>query len=334
MVEYLQGAPWRPFHHTLGISGFETHFDHPDHEFYALALALPHLSLATAAVTKSYLAAQLESSPPAEIEGFDRSVGQPRESYDVPPNLRRGGRGKARSAFGVYAFWFYVNRCGDSAAVEHRWARVRERMRELLEQPYPFDPRKADYEHDEAQKLNGDLAGVIALARLAVMNGDQNILPAATARVRELLELRVNLERVNPHIVEKTDASSKGLHHFKLARYCDLVPEVAAAIERLTDGCSAERVRHFRDVRPAWYLAFGDRLLGGENYTTSPDFSRALFAGASLIEHLSRAQIRSFVDVPWCRGDFYFMEKAALALEATADPRVAPKKDGAGAAPE
>ena len=55
-------------------------------------------------------------------------------------------------------------------------------------------------------------------------------------------------------------------------------------------------------------------MIGGENYTNPLHFSRALFAGAVFIEQLPPEEIASFVDVPWCKGDFYFIETCALAL--------------------
>src|SRR5262249_60606875 len=41
--ELLDGWPWRPFHVTHGISGYEAYFAHPNELFYALSLARPLL---------------------------------------------------------------------------------------------------------------------------------------------------------------------------------------------------------------------------------------------------------------------------------------------------
>ncbi len=84
LAQFLQGTPWMPFHQTLGISGCEIQFDHPDEMFCALAFALPALSETTAAQLKQFLRAELEQFPPYAEEGFDHTVGHPRESYDVP----------------------------------------------------------------------------------------------------------------------------------------------------------------------------------------------------------------------------------------------------------
>ncbi len=312
--EFLDGWPWMPFHHTLGISGYETYFNHPDEMFYALSLALPFLSSNTAEKTKAFLAGKLDTTPPYSIDGFENKFGRPRESYDVPPSLRMSERGKSRNTFGLYAFWAYVNATGESAAAKTHWTAVKARIQSLLETEYRFDPANRNYTRDEAEALNGNLAALLATARLARTNSDAATEQRAALRARHLLELRVNLERMNPKILEATDSTTKHLHAAKLARFCALTPEVGEAVRTLTDGCGAAHLKDFREARNAWHLAFGERMIGGENYTNPLHFSRALFAGAVLVEQLSPEQISAFIDVPWCKGDYYFIEKCALAL--------------------
>jgi len=327
VAEFLAGFPFAAFQHTLGISGHEIYFNHPDRMFYALSLALPHLSKPTAEKTRRFLAAQLATSPPYALAGWENQTGPRREAYDVPAELRIAGQGQAASAFGVYAFWTYCRAAGPAAARAH-WPAVKARIQPLLTRPYLFDIRKQDYRDDQAQKLNGDLAGLLGIARLAQWNGDAATETTARGRTLQLLELRVNLERVNPKILEPTNSSTKHLHVHKLARHCDLTPEVAESLRAYTEGLAAERLRAFRESRNGWYLAFGDRLIGGENYTNPPHFSHALFTGAALVEKAPSAQLLGWVDVPWCKGDFYFIEKCALALGSRSQPdALAPGKE-------
>lgn len=314
VAEFLAGWPWMPFHHTLGISGYEAYFDRPDEMFFALALALPVLTPATAERARAFLAAQLTNAPPYALDGFDRRTGRARESYDVPPALRLGGRGRAASAFGVYAFWAWCHFGPDPGAAQSHWPAVKARMAPLLEGDYKFDIHRKDYANDEAEKLNGDLAGLIGFARLARLNRDESARQQALARAAQLLALRVNLERVNPKILDKTNSSTKHLHVVKLARFCSLVPEVGDALTRLTDGCGAARLKAFREARPAWWLAFSDRLIGGENYTNPLHFRRALFAGAALVEQLPARQLLGFIELPHGKADFHFIEQCAFAL--------------------
>jgi len=314
----LEQHPLRPFQNTLGISGHEVYFDHPDALFLSLSIALPQFPEPTRAKVRALLADVLTKYPPYATDGFDRAAGRPRESYDVPEDLRRKGRGQASSILGVYSFWAYAHWANDPAAAKSHWPAVKVRTSALLARPYPFDPAKKDAPGDAAQSLNGDLAGLIALARLARTNADPAIERQAASRALQLLELRINLERTNPRLLAPTKSTSKGLHNAKLGRYCDLVPEVAAALARHTAGLASARVKSFRESHPAWHLAFTERLIGGENYVSPPHLSRALFAGAATIEDLDPATLFTLLDVPWVKGDLYFIEKSALALWADA----------------
>jgi hypothetical protein len=320
--QFLDGAPWRPFQHTLGISGYEVEFDHSAAEFYALALALPNLPVETARRVKHYLAVELTNAPPYAESGFDRQAGRPRESYQVPASLRVGGRGQAKSVFGVYAFWAYAYYMGDTneaaRLVRDHWDRIKERIAPLLVADYRFDLARKDSNRGEARKLNGDLAGLLGCFRLAHWLGDRAFVQKTQPRLRQLLELRVNLERVNSHLLEKSNAATKGLHNYRLARYSHLVPEVGAALAKSSEGCGPKNLRIFREERNGWFLAFGDRLIGGENYTNPLQFPSDLFAGAALIEQLPAEALAGYIDVPWCPGDFSYLEKSVYTLWALA----------------
>jgi hypothetical protein len=215
----------------------------------------------------------------------------------------------------VYALWQAAH-TADLPAKDH-WPAVVKRVGPLLGKDYAFDTQKT-HAKDEAERLTGDLAGLIGFVRLARSPAvrDREAEKAGQARLRQVLELRVNLERVNPRVLEPTDSTTARLHAAKLARYCGLVPEVGAALARHTDGAAAKRLAAFRESRPGWWLAAGDRLIGGENYCSPPHLSRALFAGAALVEGLPAADLAGWVDIRWCAADLYFAEKAALALRA------------------
>src|SRR6185436_18132014 len=111
------------------------------------------------------LAQRLAELPPYSADGFDHRAGRAREAYDVPANLRLSGKGKARSAFGVYAFWAYVNATGDTTAARNHWSAIKQRVQPLLDAEYPFDITKKNYARDEAEMLNGNLAALIATVR-------------------------------------------------------------------------------------------------------------------------------------------------------------------------
>lgn len=318
--ELIEGWPWRPLHHVLGISGFETYFDHPDELFHALTLAYDCLPPQSQARVARFLADRLADSPPFEVDGFDRAQGQARESYDVPEALRAKGRGAAHSVFGIAAFARYVAQAGengDKIELASHWEKIRNRIAPLLGLPN-VEPSRVSARGDETEVLNGNLAGLIGAAQLAQKLDDHDAVRAILPRIQQLAQLRADLERTNPRYVEKSVSASKQLHHFKLARYCALTPENTRCLEGATRELAANRLRAFREMRPGWHLALGERLIGGENYTNPLHFDRALFAGAALIEALPANELFRFIDVPACKADFYFIEKCALALRRAA----------------
>jgi hypothetical protein len=96
-----------------------------------------------------------------------------------------------------------------------------------------------------------------------------------------------------------------------LPRWHGLVPELGSVLANHTGGIAAQRVRIVRESMPAWWIARGDRLSGGENYTSPLHISRALFNAAALIEQLPPVTLVPMIDVPWCRADLAWMERAA-----------------------
>jgi hypothetical protein len=320
--ELIDGWPWMPFQHTHGISGYQTFFQHPELLFHALSGALPFLSTPTADRTRAFLRDLLPHYPPFAVAGWDRRAGQPRESYTVPPGLRLSGHGQARSAFGVHAFWTYCHFANDPAAARSHWPAIQRRIQPLLDAPYPFDIRRTDYSRDEAALLNGNLAGLIGFIQLARLLDQTDAELEALPRLTELLQHRVNLERVNPRLLDRSTAT-RSLHLFHLARYEQLTPEIAHAIRHWSHDLASPRLRAFRESRPAWWLAFGDRTVGGENYTNPPHFTHALFTAASLLEQASATTLFGWLDVPWCKADLYFIERCTLALRAATSAPVA-----------
>lgn len=316
VAAFVEGYPWLPFHHTLGISGYETLFGHPDEMYYALALALPYVSETTGERVRQWGRAEMEAGVwPFAPRGPEVSGGRPREAYEVPAGYRARSPAQAKSLFGLYSFWAWCHATRDRELARRGWPQAQAAAAAWLKGEYRFDPLKKDYVNDEAEQLNGHLAGLLGYARLARWNGDAEAENLARRLGRQWLEWRVNLERANPKILDKsTRSASKSLHNNKLARYCAMTPEIGAAMMRHAAPVAAQRLAQFRGERNGWYLAFGDRFIGGENYTNPAHFPRSVFAGAALIEAVPAAQLLQWVDVPWVQGDYYFMEKCALAL--------------------
>lgn len=303
--DLIAGWPLKPWVVQLGISGTETFYDHPDELFYALCCAYSVLPAESQAKLRAFLADQLRLAPPDSVRGYARRLGTARELYDAEP-IRRDGTGAARDVFGVYALECYTTI--EPAAGQRLRSVIADTLEKRGQVRFPLGTDAAEDAEGLAERLNGDIAGLWTAARV---DGGPWL-----ARLTALLELRVNLERRNAHVLTRTADSSRGLHAAKLPRYLRLTPELGRILREQTDGLAAERIKAFRLARPVWYLAWTERLIGGENYISPPHLGDALFRGALFCEQVPRAQCRAWVDEPWCRGDLYWIVKASWALDA------------------
>ena len=65
---------------------------------------------------------------------------------------------------------------------------------------------------------------------------------------------------------------------------------------------------------PLWYQAFGERMIGGENYISPPHLARGLFMIAADGSVLDPEQLVAKLDQPWCAADLYYIEKVCAIL--------------------
>jgi len=306
--EWGRGHPWRPFQHTLGISGRERYFDHPDETFYSLSLVKP-AKAETAAAIRAALTPWLEKHPPSAVDGLPAEEGTTREPYDVPAALLLKHRRPARDLMGMYALWLFRERFG---VEETEWVKLLPaldvRVHRALQEMKPFDPAARGKAAIAVRELNGNIAGLLAFLRL---RPDSKLSFAAGVMLREALRQRVDHEVLNPHVWTPSDLADKQLHTAMLPRWQRLVPELGGVLAEHTAGLAAQRVKIVREFMPTWWIARGDRLSGGENYTSPLHVSRSLFSAAALIEQLPPAALTPWLDVPWCRGDLAWIERAA-----------------------
>ncbi len=295
VAELCAGHRWRPFHQVLGISGHETHFDHPDEFFAALALVGPEGD----AKLPSLLADEARRFPPWAVEGWAWREGKPRERYDVPASLVPDRRGRARDLFGLHAAWLWSTRF-DVALSSEQWMQLTVRLAEASDLSDP-------------QCLNGAIAGHVAAIRLARARGDATVEKAARTALLPLLQARIDLERTDPQVWTPHSRSSKQLHSGSLARWLHLTPELGFALREFTDGAAAARVTAACRKWPAWWIVGGERLVGGENFIAPLHFSRALWQAVAWISPAPKDLPQPTADVPACAADLAFLESTALA---------------------
>ena len=73
-TQLLASWPLRPMHHTLGISGFEVEFTHPDQLFWVLAISCPYLEPTERDAVQRFLDELLRELPPYALPGFDPNM--------------------------------------------------------------------------------------------------------------------------------------------------------------------------------------------------------------------------------------------------------------------
>jgi hypothetical protein len=172
----------------------------------------------------------------------------------------------------------------------------------------------ADRSRDAAERLNGRIAGVLGACRIFERAGDTSRREAALRLLARLVTERVHHERADHLLVRPTRVASKGLHQAKVPRYLELTPELAAVLNRFAGSTLRAHVAALRKALPLWYQAYGERMIGGENYISPPHLSRGVFSAWAGGVEASRQELAAKLDRPWCAADLYYIEKLTAAL--------------------
>lgn len=308
------GRPWAPLVVQLGISGEQAHFRRTAETIQVVSLAVPHLSQPVRAEAIAYLDRLWKSGCPWEIPLHDLD-GVRREPFELGPGMRQFASTAVHDdarLFDVYAVWAYAHHADRWAPVLSAVEHVERVFDEFAGQPTGFDPH--DMQHDSSQHLNRQVAGVLAAARIFGRSGDDHRHRRALELLSELVSLRVHHERTDHRLVRPTRGPRGGIHDAKIARYVDLVPELARMLGQLASGQLERHVVDLQTGLPLWYQAYGERMIGGENYISPPHLSRGLFAAWADGLEASPDELASKLDQPWCKADLYYIEKLSAAL--------------------
>jgi len=65
---------------------------------------------------------------------------------------------------------------------------------------------------------------------------------------------------------------------------------------------------------PVWYQAYGERMIGGENYISPPSLSYGLFVAMADGTAASPEALAAKLDQPWCKADLMYIEKVTTVL--------------------
>ena len=308
----LIGSEWAPFVIELGISKEDCYFWRTAETMQVLALSLPHASPDVREKARAYLDGMFAAGMPLR-RPTHAADGPRREPYDL-------GRGMARYASelpshrpgveDLYSLWAYAHYADRWDAVLAEWQQIRALFDGFLTRPAEFDhddPKGTD----AAEHLNGQIAGTLAYARIAEKAGQDEEAARAVARLAELVAFRVHHEQADSRFIRTSRGQS---HTAKLPRYLGLVPESARMLADLARDALVGNVRAITDQLPVWHHAFGERMIGGENYISPPTLSRGLFAALADGVHARPQELVCKLDRPWCRADLYYIEKLTALL--------------------
>ncbi len=106
-------------------------------------------------------------------------------------------------------------------------------------------------------------------------------------------------------------------HKSKIALFLGLTPRAAGAIRSEVGDDATVLIGAIDRTMPTWYLSWGERPVHyGENFIDNPDNVQGIFAAHALLgPDESRKTASADLDLPWCPGDLYFIEKVALCLD-------------------
>jgi len=327
VAAFLDGDRLAPLYVQTGLAGHEYFFDSSGDVVYALSLAYPHLSKPLQEQVRSYVAAELKKYPLWETRCFyPIAEGKGRELFDVPAGiLRPQSRPRPHPLGNLYALWLYTERTGDSSIVEANWDVIRSCYAGFAASGWKFAPEKGDI------FANRYIAGLIGYARLAKARNDatsnEATRLAAQTLAAQLESFQIGLKGLAPASVKSVaevdgfigrgDSLFCGAHHTaKIAKFLGLEPEIAAAVRDHAREAARAYLRVIDLMMPGWHLAWEERQVHfGENFADFPDQALSIFRAKALIERLDHEKLERFLDIPWCEGDLYYIEKIARLLE-------------------
>jgi len=313
VLELVEDGPWSPFIVELGISGEERHFWRTAETMQIVAQALSHLGSDARGKAVAFLDALWDRGTPLRTAVHD-GTGRRREPYDLGPGMKAfAGReiNYRTNVEDLYAVWTYAHHAGRWDRVLQDVDSVRDIVADFAKGNVPF---KHDGTQDDAEHLNRQIAGMLAAARIFRRAGDDKGANAAIALLAALATERIHHERADRRLIRPTRTASKGLHQAKVPRYVGLAPEVAALLREHAGQALERNVRALMQGLPLWYQAYGERMIGGENYISPPHLSRGVFAAWAAGCAASAEDLAAKLDQPWCQADLYYIEKLTAIL--------------------
>ncbi len=298
---------WRPLVLPAAKAPEEAYrfFDDPSETVYTLLLARPFVRPELQKKIDARMAALIEAGLPRV---YDPRAGASRVVYNAPADQMRIVDDTVRDDLArLYPLWLWSRTPGGDGFVERHWKDLRGR----LNVPAP----KIDDDCGNAR-----LAGMIAYCRLAKEAGDNEAMTNGLIAARRAMRDRLVYELAHTRGgVLRTVPNGRMV----IARWRKLTPDVA----HLLDAYAHDVEGHLMDVyvddqRPGWWIAWNvEQLNRNEAPHQLPTTPMEIFSARALLLKESSEQLERFIDIPWCKGDEFYVQKLALQLFTGGDER-------------
>ncbi len=311
VTELVEEGPWAPFVAELGIVGEQAYFWRTAETMQILALALPHLSPAVREKAKSHLNGMFALGMPLSVPVHAKTGAGRREHYEFGPGMQNFARRQINYTANIedlYAVWAYAHYANAWDKALQRETEIRQIFAQFADKPFSFDHN--DNRGDAAERLNAQFVGALAFARIAKKVARGQDVERALARLSELVTERVHHERADSRLIRQSGLP----HNAKVPRYVELAPEVCSLLREHAGEEFTYHARGLAKQLPVWYQAFGERMIGGENYISPPHLSRGLFAALADGLRAPPEELAKYLDHPWCKADLYYIEKLTAIL--------------------
>jgi len=307
-VKELISQQWQPLIFPPGKHPREAYriFADPTETLFTLARVYPHVDADLQAGIRRYV----EKLDLASLQGgagkraVDPAQGAVRSLYDIAPDkLFRLMDDITRSDVArLYPLWLWANVTGDWGHIESDWSR----LKALADQP-------ANKMEEDCR--NGYLAGLIAYCRIADHMKDEESRQKGSRIARVALRERLLYEfaYTKGGLISEAPVSRS-----IFARWRHLTPEVGHFLAHYAGSTHRRLMDVYVDYhRPSWYLAWGvETLWRNESPFAFPTMPAEIFSARAWILGEPAEKLASFLDIPWCKADLFYLQRLVLCLEA------------------
>lgn len=298
-------------------------FKTPGDTLYTLSSAYPYLSSSLKANLLTYLSAYWQKYfVTNKIRTVGWSVGAAREAMVTPPEVAARMTEIVDSTYGqmppraFYAAWKYAQLVPNQAAT------IYTTMRSVLVVPPPagfLDIVRGPGAYDD---FIVGYQGFLNLYDLAGTNPDPALRSTVATQLASLLNTRLtNFSKNHPwegSVDNPTGiATNNYTRRFNCARnFLYMTPDLGVSMRSSAQSATIlAALNEYTYVCPHWFIA-RDHNTFQEGSAHHIFDSHALFLAKAYVGSQTQAELSKWIDVPWVRGDLYYMQNLIAALQA------------------